>query len=155
MKKETGMQVEYVNRRLRTAMRVNAVFCAASGLVAIADSTAIADAFGIGRPWIFVTVGGTLMIYAAALGISSSRRPIRDIEARIAVTLDTGWVVGSALLVAFGGFVLTREGRFVIALLALAVLVLDIWQARSLSGRRQGPGKPVLVRSEHDRLSPH
>ena len=79
-------------------------------------------------------MGAGLVLYAAALLWNARRATIARGEVVVAVLLNVGWVIGSAVLIAFGPF--TTLGNVAVAAVALAVLgftLLEIVGLRRLS----------------------
>lgn len=86
-------------RFLRAALRTNAAFSAASGVLAAAFSATVAGTLVIPL-WVPQAVGVLLVAYGLALAALSAGRHAASRWTVLATALDLGWVVGSAALLA-------------------------------------------------------
>jgi len=111
---------------LRTALLGNAGFSAISGICFLLFSHPVSERIGLAQPFLLISTGGLLLIFAAGL-VLSARREILDLrEAWVAVGLDTCWVVGSLFLLASGLF--TPVGNWAVAIVADVVLTFAMLQ---------------------------
>ncbi len=124
-------------RVLRAALRVNAVFSFASGVLLAAVGVRLAQAWGAEPAWLPPVIGGLLIGFAvvvswiAALPATALRR-----GARLIVAADGAWVAASLVVVLSAG--LSRSGVWVVAAVAVAVAGLAAWQTRGLTSLRSG-----------------
>jgi hypothetical protein len=124
-------------RRLRTALRANAVFSLATGLALLAGGWWLAGPWGLGPPAAPPLVGAGLAVFAvllARLAVQPAAALRRG--AALVVAADAGWVLGSAALL-----VVARPpvpATFTIALTAAVVAALAGWQLAGLRGQRDG-----------------
>jgi len=122
-------------RLLRLALRSNAAFSTACGVVFIADARALAPV--IGTPAALLTALGIgLLAFAAALVATSLRRDRARLarEARLHCAADLAWVIGS-VPVALSGL-LTQAGSIGLAAVSGVVLALAIVQMRGIGATR-------------------
>ncbi|MEZ4217189.1 MAG: hypothetical protein R3E88_11975 [Myxococcota bacterium] len=118
-------------RTLRTALRANAAFSGGSGLALLAGDGFFAALLGafqhVGEVQL---VGAGLVAFAAVLVALARRAAIPAAAARAVVVADAVWVVGSA--VALLAAPLPTLGAAAVALVALVVAGLAVWQAAGL-----------------------
>ena len=117
---------------LAALLRVDAVLCGATGLLAAAAPAAVADALGPDVPTAAVRwVGVALVVWAvdAALLARASRRVVRR-TALAAGVANLVWELATVVLVALGAFSLVGAGLA----LAVAAVVggLGVLQLRAL-----------------------
>jgi hypothetical protein len=107
---------------LRLALRLDAAASAGLGLVTLALSGRLDE--WLGTPTAFtLSVGAFLLVWAAALGLLSTRSRIAPAAVWTVIVLNVGWIAAS-LAVAFGGaFELTGWGVALSALQAAPVLL--------------------------------
>jgi hypothetical protein len=119
---------------LRTLLRVDAVLCAATGVVALAAATAVADVLGPDVPTSAVrAVGLALVVWAVDVALLSRARGRLLRRGAVAVAaVNVAWEVATLGLVVAGAFSL---GGGVLAL-AVAALVggLGLLQLRAVRG---------------------
>lgn len=109
------------DRLLRNALRGNAAFSSACGLISIAGATPLAGALGTGPPYSLVALGAQLLVFAAFLVWLASRPAIRPALALAVVAADALWVVGTLPLLVAG--VLTPTGSWTAFAIAQVVAV--------------------------------
>lgn len=117
---------------LRRAMRGNALFSAASGLVSLLAARPLAAFMGLQPPLVFVVLGILLLVYAALLAAVTNGEQVERKYGLAATVMDVAWVTGSILILLIGQPELTTAGRWTVALLAEAVAFFAIWQAYGL-----------------------
>ena len=128
-------------RFLRRTLQANGGFSALSGIVLIVASQPLASLLGIKLPIILAIVGAGLLVYAAGLFRNALRSTVSQIEVWIAIAMDGGWVLGSAVLIYAG--VLTSTGNWVVALAADMVLLFGVLQYYGLRKLRLAPSRRV------------
>jgi uncharacterized protein YndB with AHSA1/START domain len=135
---------------LTSAVSVNAVFSAVSGLVLVAGAPTMSGWFAVdGR--LLTGIGAGLIGFAALLGrlLAEPRRLAPG--AWWVLTADIGWVVGALVLLVAFPTVLSSGGRITLA--AASVVVAAIASGQFIGLRRRGPGpveatSPIALRVE-------
>ena len=122
--KETSQE----SNLLRYALRGNALFSAASGIVALVAAQSLAAFIGIQESLVFVVLGVVLLLFAIDLIWIASRKTIDRRVTWAVIVLDVAWVAGSAIILLFDLVPLTVAGSWTIALLAEAVAVFAVLQ---------------------------
>jgi hypothetical protein len=122
-------------RFLRQSLRLDGVASGATGLLLLATAGPFAALAGLPGPGIARTVGGALVIYAAALFWNAGRATVNRGQALAAVVLNVLWVLGSAVLIVDGP--LTLLGNLAVAAVAAAVLLFAVLQTVGLRRLRQ------------------
>jgi len=136
------------SRFLRWSLRGNAIFSTLSGLVFALGSAHVAGLLGEGIPAALVaSVGGQLLIFAAALVWLASRATL-PVPAVVAVILaDLLWVLGTIVVVQLELF--SARGTEIAIVVADVVLLMAILQSVGLHRLRRGariPAVPSAVR---------
>ena len=129
---------------LRRSLQGNAAFSFLSGFVFIVAREPLSAFLGLTYPTLLVGVGVSLMLFAAGILRNSVREAINQTEALITVILDTGWVVGSIILL-FSG-ILTHAGNWAVAVVADIVLgfaLLQLYGLRRMRQTRDGEVEPA------------
>lgn len=119
-------------RRLTVAIRLNAAFCAACGVVATAAAGPLADWMDI-PTWLVAGSGVALVAYAAMLWLLT-RRPLGVAEGLVPTIGDVAWVIVIGLVAATGVGGVSDGGRWLLA--ASCVPVADFALAQWLQIRR-------------------
>lgn len=114
---------------LRTALRVNALFSAASGALGISSADDVARSLSLPE-WAITELGLVLMGYGVGLAVLSFRRRVASAWVVAAVLLDFVWVAGS------GVFLALREVRGPLLVVAPALIVL-VFALLQLEGLRR------------------
>jgi len=122
-------------RFLRRALLADCVVSAASGLLLLAAPAAIASLIGAPSAGLVAAVGAALVMWGLWLWRNSRREALRRSEAVATVALNLAWVVASGVVIAGGG--LTREGNWIVAFVADAVLAFAVMEVIGL--RKIGP----------------
>ena len=112
---------------LRRALRGNGLFSTVSGFGFLLGAKPIAAFIGLEYPLIIAGIGVSLLVFAVGLFLNASRIRIDALEAKIAVVLDLGWVLGTSVVLALG--ILNTSGNWTAAIIADIVLVFAILQA--------------------------
>jgi hypothetical protein len=108
------------SRLLRLALRANAVFSAICAVAFLCLSKGIADFIGHARSIDLTATGVSLLLFAVWLLWIASRRQINRAAAWIAVAMDTGWVLFTAVLLIEGHF--NSTGKITAGIVALIVV---------------------------------
>ena len=111
------------------ALRANAIFSGASGILFVLTAGNLSELIGIQPPLVFTIAGLGLMIYSAFLFRLRRSHPVYITRIVWAVIIvDLLWVVDSAALLVTGWLPLTVTGQWAIAIVADVVLLFAIWQ---------------------------
>ena len=119
---------------LRRSLQLDGFASGLTGVLLLVAAGPVSTLIGNAAPGIARLVGAGLVLYAAALFWNARRATIARGEVVVAVLLNVGWVIGSAVLIVFGP--LTALGNVAVAAVALAVLgftLLEIVGLRRLS----------------------
>ena len=129
--------------RARLALRTNATFSTATGVIGIVAAGWVSDRSGIEPAWIVRLVGIGLLVFAADL-IRQSRLP----EAKLPFALlqtsiaDVGWIVATPVVIAIAD--LTRTGT--IGAIVIAAVVLDLALAQMwVRSKLVAPAQPAVA----------
>ena len=106
---------------LRIALKGNATFSIASGVVLVMAAPALARIMGIPWPLALTVTGVILLPFGLLLWRLAATQELAPTVGWIAVVLDVLWVVGSVALLLGGWLPLTAAGKWIVALLAEAV----------------------------------
>lgn len=109
---------------LRRTLQANGVFCTLCGLILLADSKGIANAFGLDQPAAIIALGVALLVVAAAVFVNSARENISRLEAMVTVIGDFAWVIGSGIVILLG--ILNTTGNWAVAIVADVTLAFAI-----------------------------
>jgi len=122
-------------RRLRAALRANAVFSLMSGLVLLVAGWFVAEPWGVRPTVVAPLVGGAVAsfgVLVAWVGVQPADR-LRRWSVGIAAA-DVAWVAASiALLI---GYPLTAPGAVAVAAAAVVVAALAAWQLGGVAAAR-------------------
>ncbi|MEX2562675.1 MAG: SRPBCC family protein [Nitriliruptoraceae bacterium] len=130
-------------RTLATAISINAVFSAVSGLVLLAGAPGLSGLFGVDI-WLLVGIGGGLIGFAGVLIWLLAEPGKLAAGAKWVLAADITWIAGAIVLLAGLPTVLSTTGR--LALVAVTVVVAAIVVRQITGMRRHGPG-PMLATS--------
>jgi hypothetical protein len=111
-------------KTLKTYLTINSAFSALSGIVMLLFSKQLNDLFGIDHEFVFPFIGGNLIIFAVFVYWVSAKQLSNRLLVKIITTLDILWVVGSAIIVGFGLFELSKMGYILIAIVAVWIAFL-------------------------------
>jgi Polyketide cyclase / dehydrase and lipid transport len=111
-------------RTLKTYLTINSAFSAFSGIVMLLFSKQLNDLFGIDHEFVFPFIGGNLIIFAVFVYWVSAKQLSNRLLVKIITVLDILWVVGSAIIVSFGLFELSKMGYILISLVAVWIAFL-------------------------------
>lgn len=123
---------------LRRSLQLDGIASGLCGVLLLAAASPISALMGLADPSIARLLGAFLMIYAAALLYNAARATVSRREAVAAVVLNTGWVLGSALVILAGP--LTPVGNLAVAAVAAAVLLFAVLEAIGLTRLREMSG---------------
>ncbi|MDB5966897.1 MAG: hypothetical protein JWQ72_3397 [Polaromonas sp.] len=117
---------------LRNVLRLDAVSCAACGLLQLALPDQTARWFALPQPLLAYT-GEFLLAYALLVAVVSTRRPVPAALVWALLAGNLGWAAGCGLLLATGQVSPTPLGSAYVALQAVTVLLLAALQYLGLS----------------------
>ena len=122
-------------RRLRAALRVNAVFSLLCGVALLAGGGFVAAAWGWGPAWLPPALGVGLV----GFGVGVARLAVLPAAglrgwAALVVAADAVWVVAS--VVALVVSTMARPGSVVVVAVAAAVAAVAVWQGTGLAAIR-------------------
>jgi hypothetical protein len=109
---------------LRYALRADALFSAATGIISLAAAQPLATLIGIEPPLVFYGLGIVLLLYAAFLFLKTRHEQIDRRFAIVIIALNAIWVLDSVVVLVTGWLPLTSAGMWIIAILALVVATL-------------------------------
>ncbi len=113
--------------RLRTVLRINAVFSTVTGAISLAAGGPVAEFLGVDQVWLIRLIGAGLLGFAAlVLMVARSSEEQLDPGSRVVSFNDFGWVLATIVVLALGW--LTTAGAVVMGLIGLVVLELGIAQ---------------------------
>ena len=118
--------------QLIRALRLNAVFSAASALALFAAAGWIAAQLGLDDPLLVYATAAVLVLFALQLANIVRTGVIRAWEIAGIIGADIAWVVASAVVVAICYESLTTVGLILVDAVAVAVLAFAIQQYRGL-----------------------
>ena len=122
-------------RRLRAALRADAVFCLASGLVLLVAGWLVAEPWGVRPTVVAPLLGGAMAsfgVLAAWVAVQPAGR-LRRWSVGVAAA-DVAWVAASVALLI--GCPLTVPGAVALAAVAVVVAALAAWQLGGVAGAR-------------------
>ena len=130
----SGLETTTSSDRLRTLLHIDAVACAAAGLVAAVAADPVADLLGTERVGIVRGVGVFLVVYAIDLLLLARVRRDTLLRTGTAATAvgDALWVAATLGLVVAGAF----DPAGVAAVLALGAVVAGLGVAKTATLRQ-------------------
>jgi uncharacterized protein YndB with AHSA1/START domain len=135
---------------LASAISVNAVFSAVSGLVLLAGAPLLAGWVEVnGR--LLAGIGTGLLVFAGLLVWLLAEPPRLAAGAWWVLGADLAWVVSAAMLLAVAPSLLSASGRYALVAVTVVVAIIVGWQV--VGARRRGSGhmdgtSPITLRVE-------
>ncbi len=129
---------------LRMALVANASFSTVSGLVLVFAQRSVVRLLGLPEATNLIILGIGLLAFAAALMLFARKKPIKLLDAWIAVILDAAWVIGSYPLVFVVPF--STSGKWVVGIVAEVVMLFALLQWLGIRRIRKGNVAPELAR---------
>ena len=129
---------------LRKALLANASFSTISGLVLIFAERWVVRLLGLSETINLITLGISLLVFAAILVLFARKTPIKLLDAWIAVILDTAWVIGSYPLLFVVPF--STSGKWVVGIVADVIMVFALMQWLGIRRIRKGNVLPEPAR---------
>jgi hypothetical protein len=121
---------------LRRALLANALFSTISGLVLVLAQRWVVRLLGLPETINLVSLGISLLVFAAILLLFARKRQIKLLDAWIAVILDATWVVGSCPLLFMAPF--STSGKWVVGIVAEVVMLFALLQWLGIRRIRKG-----------------
>ncbi len=113
---------------LKTALFADSAICFISGIACLLFSKAIAGFLGVPASWTIFALGVGVIVYAVEVYLAARAEPVNRGIARFAAYGNLVWVLGSAVLIFANLVPFTTAGKWTIALVADAVLILGIFE---------------------------
>lgn len=129
---------------LRRALLANASFSTISGLVLVFAQQWVVRLLGLPGTINLITLGISLLVFAAILVLFARKNPIKLLDAWIAVILDAAWVIGSYPLLFVVPF--STSGKWVVGIVAEVVMVFALMQWLGIRRIRKGNVLPEPAR---------
>jgi hypothetical protein len=120
---------------LRRSLQLDGIASGLCGALLLLAAGPISTLIGLPGPAIARMVGVGLLVYAAALLWNAARAAVSRGEALLAVVLNIGWIVGSAIVVVDGP--LTVVGNLAVAAVAGAVALFTLLEVVGLRRLRE------------------
>ena len=129
---------------LKMALLANASFSTISGLVLVFAQRGVGRLLGLPETINLIGLGISLLVFALILMIFARKKPIKLLDAWIAVILDAVWVIGSYPLLFMVSF--STSGKWVVGIVAEVVMVFALMQWLGIRRIRKGNVLPEPVR---------
>jgi|HubBroStandDraft_6_1064221.scaffolds.fasta_scaffold159337_1 hypothetical protein len=129
---------------LKMALLANASFSTISGLVLVFAQRGVGRLLGLPETINLIGLGISLLVFAAILMIFARKKPIKLLDAWVAVILDAVWVIGSYPLLFMVSF--STSGKWVVGIVAEVVMVFALMQWLGIRRIRKGNVLPEPVR---------
>jgi hypothetical protein len=129
---------------LRRALLANASFSTISGLVLVFAQRGVVRLLGIPETINLIALGISLLVFAAILVFFARKKPLKLLDAWIAVILDASWVLGSYPLLFVVPF--STSGKWVVGIVAEVVMVFALMQWLGIRRIRKGIVLPEPAR---------
>jgi hypothetical protein len=129
---------------LRRALLANASFSTISGLVLVFAERAVVRLLGLPETINLITLGISLLGFAAVLVLFARKKPIKLLDAWIAVILDAVWVIGSYPLLFVVPF--STTGKWVVGIVAEVVMAFGLMQWLGIRRIQKGSVLPEPAR---------
>jgi hypothetical protein len=113
---------------LKNALLIDSVVSFISGMAFLLFSRAIAGFLGLSASWIILVVGIIAIVYSIEVYLAARAEPVHMGIARFAAYGNLAGALGIAVLIFANLVPFTTAGKWTVALIADAVLVLAIFQ---------------------------
>jgi hypothetical protein len=113
---------------LKNALLVDSVVSFISGLAFLLFSKAIASFLGLSATWIVLVIGLIAIVYSIEIYLAARAEPVHMGLARFAAYGNLVGALGIAVLIFANLVPFTTAGKWAVAIVADAVLVLAIFQ---------------------------
>ena len=111
---------------LRMALMGNALFSTISGLTLVLAGHWVVRLLGLPEAVNLITMGFSLLTFAVTLVVFARKKPIKLLNAWIAVILDLAWVIGSYPLLFVVPF--STSGKWIVGIVAEVVMLFALLQ---------------------------
>jgi hypothetical protein len=111
---------------LRRALLANSSFSTISGLALVFAEKEIVRLLGLPDTVSLVPLGISLLVFASILAIFARKKPIKLLDAWIAVVMDAAWVIGSYPLLFVAPF--STGGKWIVGIVAEVIMVFALLQ---------------------------
>jgi len=129
---------------LKMALLANACFSTVSGLLLVFVQRSIVRFLGLSEDTNLVALGIGLIAFAVVLLFYARKRPIKLLDAWIAVLMDFAWVIASYPLIFMAPF--STAGKWLVGFVADIVLLFALLQWMGIRRIRKGNIAPQLNR---------
>ncbi|MEP2935183.1 MAG: hypothetical protein ABJM06_05670 [Gilvibacter sp.] len=107
-------------KQLKTFLRINSVFSLTTGVLMAHFSDQLLSFFAIeNNLYLFDAIGINLIVFALFVWYVSIKQLQNEMLVKLISFLDILWVVGSAIIVVFGLFNLSKNGYILIGIVAV------------------------------------
>ena len=113
---------------LKNALLIDSVVSFITGMAFLLFSKAIASFLGLSASWIILVLGVAAIVYSIEIYLAARTEPVHMGIARFATYGNLAGALGIAVLIFANLVPFTTAGKWAIALIADAVLVLAIFQ---------------------------
>ena len=117
--------------KIQTTLRINSAFSSTSGIIMIANSHVLGQLINYNNDLFYKIIGFGLLFFGLSLFIISLLNNIRKAVVQTIILMDFIWVIGSFIILLLPTQI-SNEGKLLIAILALVVLLIAFLQRRSL-----------------------
>lgn len=125
--------------KLQTALKLNAIFSAISGIALIVLNHQVAKLFGIKNNTIFLIIGVALVFFSFTIILEIIKQ--RSLAILWIITQDFLWVIGSIFLLVLKHETISSTGLIIIGVVAVIVLFMGIIQTKALGKMDNNPNK--------------
>lgn len=106
-------------KKLKVYLQINSLFSAISGLTMLLFYSKLCILFNISNTYVFPLLGTNLLLFSAFVWyVSNKRLATKPLVTTISI-LDLLWVLGSFILVGFGLFGISGNGKILISIVAI------------------------------------
>ncbi|ASZ14668.1 hypothetical protein KTO58_00445 [Chitinophaga pendula] len=117
---------------LKNIMMINAISSGITGIALVVAARPVATLFGLTNTVPFTEVGIFLALFAAFVGFTALNTASHIRAVRTIITLDTLWVIMSAIALVFLKDIISPLGSVAITLVAIWVAAMAVLQKKSL-----------------------
>jgi len=125
---------------LRAALVGNAGFSTICGIVMLALPGTASNWLGIENPLVPQLIGAGLLFFAADLIHQATRRRMASWRGLLSCLADSGWVLGTVILLLAFSQMLSSQGAMIVLAVASVVLAFGILQMVGVGRMHRSPG---------------
>ena len=122
---------------LQKVLKVDGTFSAVSGVLFVVGAGPLAAFLGLNVTWPLLVIGISLLLYGADLWYFATRKQLNPAWVKVSIALDVAWIVASWLILLTGVPELTTAGKWAVAIVADAVMVMAILKVVGLRKMRK------------------